>query len=328
MASFKILFDVDKKQFSIELTKDDDTVVTVDIDKNAVKYLYMISFSNPSVALLTCNVDDMDDSGIFIPVFNSEYTCRVRWNFGDDYVSPFNLVFEFHSNSVGKGGDTSFSSELDSSVTDNIDLVRSVFYEDFYVYYEKMFQYANQIRLLEKIKSNFSEVRSVVSDILTFSDDIYERFSEVNDTVKDNSNTLEMRISGVSQVVNEASNSIISYMTESITDINTALKSVSVDLTPVTSSLNDMGSTIQQLSTSISSAVANIIDIHSLNGANGTYKDGSTVTVAGLSSLFLVDASFLMKNDGNSYVCIYKLMDKSDNSIVLYSPSNFVALAS
>ena len=70
MASFKILFDVDKKQFSIELTKDDDTVVTVDIDKNAVKYLYMISFSNPSVALLTCNVDDMDDSGIFIPVFN------------------------------------------------------------------------------------------------------------------------------------------------------------------------------------------------------------------------------------------------------------------
>ena len=157
---------------------------------------------------------------------------------------------------------------------------------------------------------SIEDVSSNISDALSdFSDDFDDHFVHIDDSFEDIVDNFE-------------------DVTSLITSVKDSLSSVDIDLSPVTISLDAVNTRIKTLSSDISSVVSNVVDITSMNGANGTYKDGSTVTIAGLPSLFIVDASFLMKNDGNSYVTIYKLLDKSDHSIVLYSPSNFVVLAS
>lgn len=102
-------------------------------------------------------------------------------------------------------------------------------------------------------------------------------------------------------------------------DLTSQILNLKVDLTPINDNLDNLK---KDLISSLSENVFN--KFPSLNGAYGSYKDGTFVTSSIYTTKLKVLGSFLALNEADNYIVFYIVENASNNVIIL--PSVFVSL--
>jgi hypothetical protein len=137
-------------------------------------------------------------------------------------------------------------------------------------------------------------------------------------------NNVEYKVGSLQSTVSTESGTIQSALSTAISNLN-----LSVDLGTMPNDITATKAIIEaNLDRKISSINLDGLDIDSLtfislNGASGSFPDGTNVVVSGHSGTFKVSSSQMFKNDDNQYMIIYKL--EKDGKYSLF-PNSMVSI--
>jgi hypothetical protein len=137
-------------------------------------------------------------------------------------------------------------------------------------------------------------------------------------------NNVEYKVGSLQSTVSTESGTIQSALSTAISNLN-----LSVDLGTMPNDITATKAIIEaNLDRKISSINLDGLDIDSLtfislNGASGSFPDGTNVVVSGHIGTFVVVASQMLKNDEHQYMVVYKVQKDGKNFLV---PSSMISL--
>jgi len=277
-------------------------------------YIYTKDDSDVITFLLSTTVSPLSFHGFHsftIPDDSNTYYFRLRLDYGlvlyaladaDDFSTmtpiPYkvNIFANFLSVFDGLGWDGKPLPTLKDTVLDGFSSVDSA---------------------IDRLDENFDDVLNSISD----------KAQDVSLELVSKSDSLTNAIaSSVTQIVDKVSSErdvLSSFMTDKTSLILSSISDISLDI--------DVGSLSNSVSYSVSNALTSKIDslvdtvaFSSLNGSCGSYPDGTSVSIDGLTGTYVVDSSMMLKNDDNQYIVVYKL--SKDGHTGLF-PSVMLSLA-
>ncbi len=91
--------------------------------------------------------------------------------------------------------------------------------------------------------------------------------------------------------------------------------------------LNEVDGKANEIIVALSNISLSDVHFSSLDGAYGSFRDGTEVVVTSLDGIFVVESSFLLRNDDKNFLVCYLLKDKNDQSRKIIVPSIFVKVS-